>query len=358
MRKLILHIGLHKTGTSAIQKHLITIEDELKVQGWSFFRIRKDGDISNVGNINTWIDFTGKGNDFLATVDDGLYSALEKTSGNIIASCEELSWLTPEQVQNMESRLHEIFTDIKIICYVRRQDEHFISHYKQGFRYPHSSARMFYSFSNPLTPLWQDYYHKYLDYFAKAEAWSSAFGVSNIIFKEFNREKLYAQNSALDFMKTLGLDIEENIKSDKKNSVNEALSFQQCVVNDAVFETRSELWYELGGQSFSKKLGFKGIPGEKNDFLHYFKVNLRKEFLQSNIKLKSYIPSLSNDWVELSESAGHTHQKASLCTSELELYRESLVSLVSYIDDISLYQFLKFKLRKFRNKYISKIRKR
>ncbi|MDO6535567.1 hypothetical protein [Alteromonas stellipolaris] len=358
MRKLILHIGLHKTGTSAIQKHLISVEDKLSEMGWSLFRIRKDGSLSNVGNINTWVDFTGLGDEFSASIDDGMYDALASTQGNIIASCEELSWLNPNQILDMKTRLVEIFTDIKIICYVRRQDEHFISHYKQGFRYPHSSARMFYSFTNPLNPLWENYYRKYLDYFAKAEAWASVFGESNVIFKEFNREKLHDRNSALDFLKTLKLNVEGSHQSNKKSGVNEALSLHQCIVNDAIFEARSELWYELGGQSFSKSLLWNNEGSETNNPLEGFKIEIIKQFSQSNINLKKYIPDLSDDWVVDSEPEAHVDMGPKNTEKNIELYRESLVLLITYFDELSLYQFLKFKIRKFKNRYIAEIRKR
>jgi len=358
MRKLILHIGLHKTGTSAIQKHLISVEDKLSEKGWTLFRVRKDGSLSNVGNINTWVDFSGSGNDFSASIDDGMYDALGSTQGNIIASCEELSWLNPNQILDMKTRLVEIFTDIKIICYVRRQDEHFVSHYKQGFRYPHSSARMFYSFTDPLNPLWENYYGKYLDYFAKAEAWASMFGESNVIFKEFNREKLHYRNSALDFLKTLELDVEGSHQSDKKDGVNEALSFHQCIVNDATFEARSELWYELGGQSFTKSLRWNSGVNERGNPLEDIKTKVIKQFSQSNVNLKKYISDLSDEWVVDSEPEAQLDINPKNAEKNIELYRESLVSIVTYFDELSLYQFFKFKIRKLRNRYIAEIRKR
>jgi len=358
MRKLILHIGLHKTGTSAIQKHLLSIEDKLSKMGWSFFRIRKDGNLSNVGNINTWIDFGGIGNDFSATIDNGLYDALARTGGNIIASCEELSWLNPNQISDMKDRLCTIFTDIKIICYVRRQDEHFISHYKQGFRYPHSSARMFYSSINPFKPLWQDYYRSYLDYYQKAEAWASAFGATNVIFKEFNREKLHDGNSASDFLKTLELEVSGSSHAKNNTGVNEALTFHQCLVNDATFAARQELWYELGGQTFSKNLRLKSESVDSGNPLDNFKSEVLKRFSQSNFELKKYIPDLSDSWIADDKISMASNTVPRTNEDNIELYRESLISLVSYFDELSLYQFLKFKIRKFKNRYGSGIRKR
>tara|TARA_Y100000780_G_scaffold119253_1_gene107538 strand:- start:10438 stop:11511 length:1074 start_codon:yes stop_codon:yes gene_type:complete len=357
VRKLILHIGLHKTGTTAIQKHLISVENRLNQQGWYLFRERKDGKQSNVGNINTWVEFEGSGENFLAVVDNGLYDALEKTSGNIIASCEEMSWLNDKQIKRLEQRLSETFSDIKIICYVRRQDEHFISHYKQGFRYPHSSARMFYSFSDPLTPLWQNYYRNYLDYFKKAESWALSFGARNVIFKEFNRAKLHDGNSAVDFLKVLGFSDEESCSSVERSGVNEALNIHHCIINHAVFETRSELWYELGGQSFTRQLQLKHVVENNEASFNEIKVEIKKQFVQSNLLLKKYIPDLSEDWLEVEGGISHNFPK--IKHNQSALYKESLISLLSYFDELSLLDFLKFKLRKIRNQNgIKKIRKR
>ncbi|GFD68754.1 hypothetical protein [Alteromonas sp. KUL106] len=356
MRKLILHIGLHKTGTTAIQKHLISVENELNHKGWYLFRERKDGKQSNVGNINTWIEFEGSGEDFLAVVDDGLYDTLERTSGNIIASCEEMSWLNDKQVKQLKQRLCEIFSDIKIICYVRKQDEHFLSHYKQGFRYPHSSARMFYSFSDPLTPVWQNYYRKYLDYFEKAESWASSFGACNVIFKEFNRAKLHDGNSAVDFLKVLGFSDDNSFSSVERKKVNEALSFHHCIINHAVFETRSELWYELGGQSFTQQLPLDHVLGNKEASFNELKLEIKKQFAQSNLLLKKYISDLSDDW--LVEEDGISQSFPKVEPNQSAFYKESLISLMSYFDELSLLDFLKFKLRKIKNQNGFKIRKR
>lgn len=358
MRKLILHIGLHKTGTSAIQKHLITIENELRGKGWSLFRTRKDGTVSNVGNINTWVEFSGEGTDFSATIDDGLFDAMGKTQGNIIASCEELSWLNSDQIQDIKIRLDKIFSDITVVCYVRRQDEHFTSHYKQGFRYPHSSARMFYSFANPLKPLWQNYYRNYLDYYQKAEAWASMFGETKVIFKEFNREKLHDGNSASDFLKTLGLGVGVKCNAKSSKGVNEALTYHQCIVNDAIFEGRHELWYELGGQTFTNQLRLRSEAEDRDNPLENFKADVIKRFSQSNTNLKKYIPDLSDGWIVDDEISIVSNIAPSSNEKNIELYRESLISLVSHFDELSLYQFLKFKIRKFKNRYISGIRKR
>ena len=117
MKKLILHVGLHKTGTSSIQQAIVGREADLAAAGWAAppFLGRKDS------AHHIWVkrlrEDAEKG-------IDGLVKALEALPAEqLLFSSEALAhWLlVPEQAKALGKALRRRF-ETRVVIYLRRQD--------------------------------------------------------------------------------------------------------------------------------------------------------------------------------------------------------------------------------------------
>lgn len=251
--KLLLHIGSHKTGSTYIQKSLNNIENKLNDIDFTYFCITPLGIRTKESNCNSWfnIDFMGSAIKF--DIDETLYKSIINTKQkNMIISAEELFWLNDSiSISKFVTKLYEIFSEIKIICYLRDPAYQFDSHLSQSFRSPDSYARKFFfdneimqhisysQISNSIT---------YLDYNKKLNLWSQAVGKNNIIAKEYNNYDFHENNIFCDFIKALNLP-KSLYYEVKPNSINCSLSVNEKIINSLIFEIHSDKW-----------LGYKTLP--------------------------------------------------------------------------------------------------
>lgn len=349
-RKLIVHIGAHKTGTSSIQQYLKGNLSELRRINWDLFHKKPEGICSKDGSANAWIDFSGQKDNFSAHINHKLYAELKKTEGNLIVSSEELFWLNKHQVIKSFSReLKKIFDEITIICYLRRQDLHLYSHYLQGFKFPESSARAFYGTEPTIPPKHYSYYGSYLDYYSKIRMWSEYFGRDNIIVKEYDKKSLHKGDSVADFMHSLNFKAIDS--KTLKNRTNESLNKSQLIINSCVFNVRDDLWYELGKGKFTRSHYFleQSSPIVSDVATQPAVLYL---YAGSNSKLLEFLPSVSSEWVLDKSSETRDEEPINIT---LEDYRIATENFITFIDNLSIWQFAIIKLKKqFRVKHIEK----
>lgn len=332
-KNLFLHIGSHKTGTTSIQKVLLNNYDYLKKYNFSFLDKDFEGNKTTHGNAKSWISTgnglnTGEG----ASIKDidklcKNLSGLEKE--NIIMSTEEFSWFFQKtDLEKFKQELDKYFKTVKIIVYLRRQDEQIISHHQQGSKIPKCAERRFYGSEPRAIPFKTiSVHHYYLDYYKKLNMWKDIFGKENLIVRVFNKESLIDKDIVSDFFSVL------NIPKPKVNltKLNESNGFEKTkighMLNDYIQDKnlRNFIRDNLDNEG-------KLLPS-RNDairyFNHYKKSNdlLEKEF---NIKFTndfSKYPENDNDiWDE--DSA----QKA---------ISTILNSVNSYYENLSFFEFIK-----------------
>jgi hypothetical protein len=111
--ELILHVGLHKTGTSAIQASLQHNEDTLLDRGfWLPPRLgRVDGGFQNLANLIRNVSTQA----FLDQV------TRDRAADRVIVSAENLSHILLRNDPSILSDLGRVF-DVKVIIFLRRQD--------------------------------------------------------------------------------------------------------------------------------------------------------------------------------------------------------------------------------------------
>ena len=207
IRKLIIHIGCHKTGTSSIQHTLYKNKVPLFKQGFTLFHENPDGSERKSGNALTWVKFKLKREHRIeGKIRKELPKALAAAGNNVIISAETLSWVfSAKDIQGFQKQLSKYFDDIKIIAYIRRQDMQAVSQYQQASKHGAFVAARFYNGGTRALPVYKNYFQKYLNYHRRLGMWADAFGDNNMVIRVFERSQLIDGDSVADFFQVCGL---------------------------------------------------------------------------------------------------------------------------------------------------------
>jgi hypothetical protein len=185
--RLTLHIGIHRTGTTGLQRGLAANRDRLKAQGKCYpFKGTNHQDIA-------WGLHRGK------MSDKGLVKQLEPYVGesHIILSGEDfcihrdLEWLAP---------LKEIY-DVEAIVYLRRQDHWLMSWYNQHVKWPFSKRHSVMTPQEFMGCLDEFYW---LDFDKMLGLWGGALGREKVHVRVI--EKGQVTDAIGDFFALVGID--------------------------------------------------------------------------------------------------------------------------------------------------------
>lgn len=207
--KIFIHIGTEKTGTTALQYFLKQNENILNQFGFSFYcetnkpyfeeTSFSPGHFPLVaGMMNACPEFVSEKKFATATLGlQQLKVDILKKRKHAIISAEHFSSriLDTKKIAQLHHAL-DLFS-IKIICYIRPQDELALASYstqiKSGERRPFNPHSI-----NKDSP--------YYNYSKMLEPWIKIFGKDNIILKKYNKHRLLQQDICRDFLKTIGID--------------------------------------------------------------------------------------------------------------------------------------------------------
>ena len=217
-RELVLHIGAHKTGTSAIQVFLRTHRAELQARGHDIvLPPTPDGRPAN-WNFMFRLD---PGPVFRLTSHDlqTLVRQIEANPHKLILSSEEFFWLEVPEIATLSAALRAQFDRIHLVAYVRRQDRMAISHWYQAAKTRQSAAL----FGNPAGPLIDlpPAAMAYLDYATRLEEWMTYLAPEEITCRIYDRTALIGGDAVTDFLQAVGL--EGMAEPDPKGDTNAAL---------------------------------------------------------------------------------------------------------------------------------------
>jgi hypothetical protein len=197
-RKIYLHIGSGKTGTTSIQRMLWENRFELKRRGVFYCTPPSETMINHHSIVRT-------------PMDEGIWKRAEDTLSNIkkafeISGCKTMIISTEKllgvPVSYMEG-FKNLFSDfdIKILVYIRNQVDLIPSYYMQRIKdYMHG----------PMCPI-EDIFPRFTNNWgmeprAVMDRWSAVFGKENIISRVYDRESLVDGNVCKDFSMVLGLE--------------------------------------------------------------------------------------------------------------------------------------------------------
>ena len=139
MKRLILHIGPNKTGTTSIQSFLRTNHERLAQQG-IHYPMSVDShnqtifsliDTDKVRNIQKRVEnLAQKEKDWR----EAWRRELSVEAGTTILSAEQLLSCSEQEIRSLKARLKDSFDEFILLCYVRDYDEYVLSDVQQRMK--------------------------------------------------------------------------------------------------------------------------------------------------------------------------------------------------------------------------------
>ncbi len=289
MKQMIIHIGLHKTGTSVIQKYLRINSPALRSAGFLYPGQRLAHHVIGwmcIGKELTQRNVTLESDELCQQINDS-------KCPNVIISTEALSTgkkiIAPVLKDYLNSELREPW-NAKIIVYLRRQDRWLESRYmeniRRGLRIGSDSLGE-YTFGEFIERHREIYQ---LDYCTKLEQWRESFGKENIVVRVYEKGQ-WSGGIAADFLRAAGIHNQENFTDLPKEVVHPSLT------PDAIELIR--LYNKYLGFSAGVRRGLRDVlvhVSSKKPFSSYAylssrdRFSLLKEYDDSNRKVaKEYL---------------------------------------------------------------------
>ena len=201
-KKLILHIGMHKTGSSSIQD---TLHYNLKDPNIKYMDL---GTPNHSGTLNQLFS-----NDTNSKIRERIHS---KFMSNLITnheayiiSAEDLSMFSEDSLKSAKLFFKEFFQDVLVIGYVREPKGWIESAYQQILK-DHKNYRAI----NTVMPNYKNKFDKFDKIFQK----------DNVFLYKFDPNHFPNGDVVLDFYNKIGLLTGRNIKSNEIVKTNETLS--------------------------------------------------------------------------------------------------------------------------------------
>ncbi len=209
-RKLFLHIGSHKTGTTSIQHNLAHNTEALAAHGLSYFYESRIPVDEPPPDLHSWLGFVDREriapSGMTVRDPDLLVELLDATRGDVIVSAENFSFFFGEQqIRELYSLLTLVFSDIDVVCYLRRQDRHVISHHQEGSKPLRRAENELFGHSGLAIPAWTPDHDLYLDYQRRLTTWADVFGRDALRIRVFDRTRLHGGDAVADFFNLLGV---------------------------------------------------------------------------------------------------------------------------------------------------------
>lgn len=235
-RTLYLHIGSHKTGTTSIQHFLVSRRDELAKRGYAYPVC--DNGVNLGGGMAGRLDETPEHRK--ATSAGRLRQTVkiirEGEAQTVIGSSEGFSYMTDgEEITTLARKLGRSFDKIKIITYLRRQDQFAVSHHQEGANPQTKPAAKMHGHRPTALPETSPLQAQYLDYNSRIGHWADAFGDDNVIVRVYDRSLLKDGDSVSDFLELVGLG---DMKLDQPVERNVSMGFVRTkighILNDVL----------------------------------------------------------------------------------------------------------------------------
>ncbi|SFO79882.1 hypothetical protein SAMN04488056_11323 [Cohaesibacter marisflavi] len=210
-RKLYLHIGSHKTGTTSIQFALMHNAEALVANGLQFFFQKQNGSWDGFPDLHDWIEYVeadrvvpkGARLSNLA----GLVSSLSQYEQDIVVSSENFSFFFEKKhIEELHKALSKIFDEIEVICYLRRQDQHIISHAQEGSKTSRHAEYDLWGNDIASLPAYDKRFDYYLDYNKRIGMWMDVMGDDAVTVRCFDQSRLLKGDTIADFFALLGIE--------------------------------------------------------------------------------------------------------------------------------------------------------
>lgn len=255
--KLLIHAGIHRTGTTSVQSFLENNRDVLARQGITYPGTGKNHQPLAWGLKRGDQDAS----DVLALLEESLPAEMAVLSGEDFCIHTDLDWLAKVAEQH----------DTTAVFYLRRQDHWLMSWYNQHVKWPWHRQKSRMDPAAFLTSI-DDYY--WLDYATMLERWTDILGADRMRVRVVEQQQV--TDVTRDFAGLLGPDL--SMLSFESERINDSLSVQALEIarHLGIFELgpvkRQKLLAALRNGLADKKTGINTVytPIERNKILDRF----------------------------------------------------------------------------------------
>ena len=280
MATIYLHIGSPKTATSTLQSALSSKSDDLRSQGILYPRNHRNGTAHHLLILDLSAKYTR------STPPNYWYGSMPRGAawasllseirdfGPGLESVVLSSELFFAQVSSLSSILTEIREkltghSIKIVIYLRRQDQLFSSFYNQDIKGQRLWSRSAYDFYN-VHQLFQQ------EYSVTLNAWADIFGEENIIVRPFDKATLNGGNIETDFWGIIGAKGTTVSGNFENSGLGENQVYLKRCLNISGFDK------EENGDILNMLLGLVEEPPAKG--IHYIDRNSYRKYRQGWVR--------------------------------------------------------------------------
>lgn len=292
-KKIYLHIGQPKTGTSSIQVFLAKNAEKLKQHGYLYPELEsledaRKGEITsgNMGYISRTLlpELHGEfppGSDYKVELKK-LISSIEKVEcDNVILSSEFLCVLPATSLFNLANALKDY--EVKIVIYLRAQEQFIQSVYAQRVKV-HQEARSPLEFIEYLIK-----HDPHIDYYTLIGRFGDIFGKDSLIIRIYEREQLINHDLVEDFLDAIGVSDRSDFVFDKRGvnkTHNKYVILLQRLVNDHLSPSMA-----VKLSNFITKIDINSYFDDKHQMINKkLKKKIIEKYRKSNRKLaKEYL---------------------------------------------------------------------
>lgn len=244
MKKLILHIGFNKTGSTSLQHNLFLNAKALERLGYCYPGAPSDSFMQNrqhtplaaalpERNVN-WLR-PQKQTRLGHALPDLLDYLKHRDTPNIILSSEAFGGIdiTEDHVSRIRERLAEF--DIRVIAYIRRQDRYLMSTYQEGVKNGSRQSFQFKQFQK----------NNQLRFSRRLAPWRAVLGHEKVIVRPFDA-KFWPKNELFfDFLHAIGAPYDRIRPSDQ--IANQSLDLHSVEVMRRINQILAEQYPDLLG---------------------------------------------------------------------------------------------------------------
>jgi hypothetical protein len=249
-RRAIIHIGVEKTGTTSIQRFLAANRGPLKALGYCYplsLALGNENHVKLCGlaqsqtprypTVYNMLRITGP--DGRREFDlrtrrefDDEIAQLPPSVHTLIFSNEHLhsNMLEPGETQNLHDIVSAYAREIKVLAYLRRQDELSVSLFSTRIKGGEAWKNVLPMIQGP------EALPYYFDYEAILNNYASAFGESGIIARVFERRRMLGGDLVADFLAACGIPYHDSlVRVPRQNeSLSRAALYTLSLLNGAV----------------------------------------------------------------------------------------------------------------------------
>lgn len=222
-RKCYLHIGMHKTGSSSIQKYLFenTLTDDIEylplkpanhsILFYSIFTVNPENYHINQRRNYDYYKCLENNKQKLSEIVE----FLKDSKRNIVISGEDISVLNLGELKRFKEFLSSFFDEIEVVIYIRDPHSFLVSVFQESVKGGVAAGASFSSLSSNVL---------YPNYKTVIERFDEIFGQEFINVRLFNKQHLIKCDVVHDFLSVIGIKIEKKLARTNESLSSEELS--------------------------------------------------------------------------------------------------------------------------------------